>query len=79
MACMTCTVCVSAGSNVVYDVLTNSLPDSVFPGSTPFSAKAGYTVQLLSSVQVSCALGIHTVVLQACVPNRLAHNSHMQR
>jgi hypothetical protein len=43
----------NAAAQVVHDVLKNSLPDSVFPGSTPYSAsKNGYTIQLLSSVQV---------------------------
>lgn len=42
-----------AGAQIVFDVLTNSLPDSFFPSSTPFSgSKDGYTIQLLSSVQV---------------------------
>jgi hypothetical protein len=42
-----------AGAQIVHDVLTNSLPDSVFPSPTPFSGKKdGYTMQLLSSVQV---------------------------
>lgn len=44
----------NVGAQIVHDVLTNSLPDSVFPSPTPFSAKkSGYTIQLLSSVQVS--------------------------
>jgi hypothetical protein len=43
----------AAGAQIMHDVLTNSLPDSVFPSATPFSGKkGGYTVQLLSSVQV---------------------------
>lgn len=37
----------------MHDVLTNSLPDTLFPTATPYSAKkSGYTIQLLSSVQV---------------------------
>lgn len=34
------------------DVLTNSLPDSFFPGATPCrSRKPAYTIQVLASVQ----------------------------
>jgi hypothetical protein len=41
-----------AGVWVVQDVLSNSLPDSFFPGPMPFSNKDGYTMQVLASVQV---------------------------
>jgi hypothetical protein len=46
--------CVRAGVRVVQDVLSNSLPDSFFPGPMPFSNKDGYTMQVLASVQVRC-------------------------
>lgn len=37
---------------MLHDVLTNSLPDSFFPGPMPFSTGDGCTVQILASVQV---------------------------
>jgi hypothetical protein len=47
---------VRAGVRVVQDVLSNSLPDSFFPGPMPFSNRDGYTLQVLASVQVRCSL-----------------------
>lgn len=44
-----------AGVKIIQDVLSNSLPDSFFPGAMPFSNKDGYTIQVLASVQVSTA------------------------
>jgi hypothetical protein len=37
---------------VLSEVLTANLPDSFFHGPTPFDSGDGYTVQVLSSVQV---------------------------
>ncbi|WIA30633.1 hypothetical protein OEZ86_000711 [Tetradesmus obliquus] len=49
--------CVSKeGVRVVQDVLSNSLPDSFFPGPMPFSNKDGYTMQVLASVQGTTAV-----------------------
>lgn len=47
----------SVGAQIVHDVLTNSLPDSMFRSATPITAnRPGYTIQLLSSVQVRAHL-----------------------
>eukprot|EP00775_Hariotina_reticulata_P008243 gene8243-8433_t len=45
-----------ASVKVMQDVLSNSMPDSFFPGPTPFSGKDSYSTQVLASVQGSSAV-----------------------
>jgi hypothetical protein len=45
-------VCPCAGVSILHDVLTNTMPDSFFPGPTSFANEEGYAVQVLSTVQV---------------------------
>ncbi len=56
-----------SGATVLHDVLSNSLPDSFFPGPMPCSTGDGHTVQVLASVQVrrsTAALRSHSLEVQ---------------
>ncbi len=56
-----------AAAAVLSQVLSANLPDSFFHGPTPFESGDGYTVQVLSSVQVSPAAAAAAAATVACM------------